>query len=214
HFDSQYFCDSEQPIPIKTFEPEVWTNLGIEFLRESQKDGRPFFLTIQMGPPHDPYRAPERHMAMYDPAKLTLRPNFRVDQTANLDEPSPYPRIPGRKEIAAYYAMITAVDEQVGRILKVLEELGMAEDTIVLFSSDHGDMLGSHGLRLKRKPWEESIRVPGIFRYPRRVSPGPTDVLLSHVDFAPTLLSLCGLKIPSEMQGKDLSPVLLGKTNE
>jgi len=91
----------------------------------------------------------------------------------------------------------------------------MADDTIVLFSSDHGDMLGSHGLRLKRKPWEESIRVPGIFRYPRRVPAGErTEALLSHVDFAPTLLSLCGLKIPPEMQGRDLSPVLLDKTNE
>ncbi len=215
HFDSQYFRDSEQPIPIKTFEPEVWTDLGIEFLRETQKDGRPFFLTIQMGPPHDPYRAPEHYMAMYDPVKLTLRANFQGDQTAEVDEPNPYARTPGRKEIAAYYAMITAVDEQVGRILKVLEELGLADDTIVLFSSDHGDMLGSHGLRLKRKPWEESIRVPGIFRYPRRVPAGQgTDALLSHVDFAPTLLSLCGLKRPSEMQGTDLSPVLLGRTSE
>jgi arylsulfatase A-like enzyme len=72
----------------------------------------------------------------------------------------------GRKEIAAYYAAITAVDEQVGRLLGALEDLGRARDTIVLFTSDHGDMLGSHGQRLKRKPWEESIRVPGILRYP------------------------------------------------
>jgi arylsulfatase A-like enzyme len=215
HFDSQYFRDSEQPIPIRTFEPEVWTDLGIEFLREGQKDGRPFFLTIQMGPPHDPYRAPEHYLAMYDPVKLTLRSNFQGDQTSEVAEPNPYVRTPGRREIAAYYAMITGVDEQVGRIAKVLEELGMADDTIVLFSSDHGDMLGSHGLRLKRKPWEESIRVPGIFRYPRRVSAGQvTDALLSHVDFAPTLLALCGLKRPPEMQGTDLSPVLLDKTDE
>src|SRR5215510_648655 len=212
HFDSQYFRDSEQPIPIKAFEPEVWTDLGIEFLRESQKDGRPFFLTIQMGPPHDPYRAPEQYMAMYDPVKLTLRPNYQADATANPSEHSPYPRTPGRREIAAYYAMITAVDDQVGRILKVLGELGMAEDTIVLFSSDHGDMLGSQGLRLKRKPWEESIRVPGIVRYPRHVKAGQqTDTFLTHVDFGPTLLSLCGVKPPRWMQGADLSRMILGQ---
>ena len=81
----------------------------------------------------------------------------------------------------------------------------MEKNTIVLFTSDHGDMLGSQGQRLKRKPWEESIRVPGILRWPARVKAGRrVDALLSHVDFAPTLLSLCGVKPPKEMQGADL----------
>ncbi len=82
----------------------------------------------------------------------------------------------------------------------------------MLFSSDHGNMLGSQGKILKRKPWEESIQVPGIMRYPGVISPArKTDALFSHVDFAPTLLSLCGLPIPAEMQGADLSPVVVGK---
>jgi arylsulfatase A-like enzyme len=73
-------------------------------------------------------------------------------------------------------------------------------------------MLGSHGQRLKRKPWEESIRVPGILRYPRRIKPGlKSDALLTHVDLAPTLLALCGLPVPDEMQGTDMSGVLLGQ---
>ena len=67
HFDTQYFRDSDEPIPIKTFEPETWANLGIEFLRQTQNDDRPFFLAVQMGPPHDPYIAPEQYKAMYDP---------------------------------------------------------------------------------------------------------------------------------------------------
>ena len=88
------------------------------------------------------------------------------------------------------------------------------ENTIVLLSSDHGDMLGSEGRRLKRKPWEESIRVPGIVRYPARVRPGrTTEALLSHVDLAPTLLALCGLPVPAAMQGSDLSGVILGTTD-
>jgi arylsulfatase A-like enzyme len=120
----------------------------------------------------------------------------------------------GRKEIAAYDAAITAVDEQVGRLMRALDDLGRARDTIVLFISDHGDMLGSHGQRLKRKPWEESIRVPGILRYPAKVQPGRSKkVLLSHADIAPTLLSLCGLPVPREMQGSDVSPVVLGTTD-
>jgi arylsulfatase A-like enzyme len=205
HFDTQYFRDSPEPIPIKTFEPEAWTDLGIEFLRGAEADARPFFLTIQMGPPHNPYKAPDEYTAMYDPEKLTMRPNWS-DGGA---------RTPGREDIAAYYAMITAVDDQVGRILAELDTLGLAEDTIVLFSSDHGDMLGSQGMRLKRKPWEESIRVPGIVRYPRGGQKGvESEAFFSHVDFAPTLLSLCGVTPPPEMQGSNLAPVILGGSAE
>ena len=210
HFDTHYFRDEPEAIPIKTFESEVWTDLGIEFLRETRNDERPFFLTVQMGPPHDPYIAPDKYMAMYDPEAITLRPNFAGDESDRDLEPNPYIKTPGRKEIAAYYAMVTAVDEQVGRILDELDDLGLRDSTVVIVSSDHGDMLGSHGARLKRKPWEESIRVPGIVRHPGGATGLSTDALFSHVDIAPTLLSLCGLEVPPEMQGSDLSGVIAG----
>jgi arylsulfatase A-like enzyme len=204
HFDTQYFRDAPDPIPMKKFEAEGWTDLAIEFLKQSAKDARPFFLTVAMGPPHDPYGAPEEYMKRYDPARLTMRSNWKKGA----------PNAPGPKEIAAYYAATTAVDDQIGRLSRTLAELGMAEDTIVLFSSDHGDMLGSHGLRLKRKPWEESIRIPGILRYPRHVKAGQrTEALFPHVDFAPTLLSLCGVEPPASMQGSDLANVVLGQSN-
>ncbi|MEZ5397783.1 MAG: sulfatase [Bryobacterales bacterium] len=205
HFDTHYFRDTDQPIPIKVFEPEAWTDIGIEFLRQTKTDERPFFLTIQMGPPHNPYIAPEKYRAMYDPEKLTMRPNWKAGGE----------RIPGREEIAHYYGMVTAIDDQVGRILAELDALGLAEDTIVLVSSDHGDMLGSQGARLKRKPWEESINVPGIVRYPKKGRSGvKTDAIFTHVDFAPTLLSLCGIEPPSEMQGTSLAPVILGEAED
>ncbi|MDB5351766.1 MAG: Arylsulfatase [Planctomycetota bacterium] len=201
HFRPTYFRDTDQPITEERFEPEVWTDRAVEFLRLAGDD--PFFLVVSMGPPHDPYGAPEKSMKLYDPAKLTMRPNW-VEGVSGA----------GRKELAAYYAAITAVDEQVGRLLKTLDDTGRAEDTIVIVTSDHGDMLGSHGQRLKRKPFEESIRVPGIIRYPAKVKPGrTTEALLTHVDVAPTLLSLCGLPVPSEMQGRDLSGVVLGTTD-
>lgn len=124
-------------------------------------------------------------------------------------------RMGSRQDIASYYAQITAVDDQVGRLLGTLKELNLDDDTIIVFTSDHGDMLGSQGLRLKRKPWEESIRVPGIVRYPRRVKAGQrTDALLTHMDFAPTLLSLCGLKPARQMQGADLSRLILGQAQQ
>ncbi|MYC65584.1 MAG: sulfatase [Acidobacteriia bacterium] len=211
HFDTQYFRDDPEPIPIKTFEASVWTDIGVEFLRQTKQDERPFFLTVQMGPPHDPYIAPDEYMALYDPDAIALRPNFDGDTSDRELVPSPYVETPGRKEIAAYYAMVTAVDDQVGRILGELDELGLRDNTIVIVSSDHGDMLGSHGTRLKRKPWEESIRVPGIVRHPGAPAGRETDALFSHVDIAPTLLSLCGLPVPPEMQGASLAPVVLGQ---
>jgi len=203
HFKPTYFRDTPEPIRPDKFEAEALTDAAEEFLR-GQKKGEPFFLFVSMGPPHDPYGAPEKYMKMYDAAKLTMRPNW-VEGGRGAD----------RKGIAAYYAAITAIDDQVGRLMATLKELGMEENTIVFFSSDHGDMLGSQGARLKRKPWEESIRVPGILRWPAKVKPGrQTDALMSHVDLTPTFLSLCGLKIPSDVQGSDLSPVVLGKTDK
>ena len=201
HFRPTYFRDTDEPITEERFEPEVWTDRAIEFLRQAGEET--FFLVVSMGPPHDPYGAPGEFMKLYDPSKLTMRPNW-VEGVPGA----------GRKEVAAYYAAMTAVDKQVVRLLKALDDSGRSGDTIVLFTSDHGDMLGSHGQRLKRKPWEESIRVPGILRYPARVKPGRTsEAHLTHVDLAPTLLSLCGVPIPDEIQGTDLSGVVLGTTD-
>jgi arylsulfatase A-like enzyme len=198
YFYNWYFRDENVPIVREQYEPEFWTDLAVEFL-EGEKN-KPFFLMLAPGAPHDPYLAPEKYMEMYDPETLTMEPNW-VAGTPGA----------GRKEIAGYCAAITAVDDQVGRLLQTLRKLKLEENTIVLFSSDHGNMLGSQGKILKRKPWEESIRVPGIMRYPGVIAPGrETEVLFSHVDFAPTLLSLCGLPVPPQMQGTDLSRVAAG----
>jgi arylsulfatase A-like enzyme len=200
HFNNTYYRDTPEPIPLGKFEAEGWADLGVEFLRGARAEARPFYLTIQWGPPHDPYKAPPEYSRLYDPAKLKMRPNWRET-----------PGAPGPREIAEYYGMVTALDEQVGRLMRTLDELGLKENTLVLFSSDHGDMLGSQGRRLKRKPWEESIRVPGILRWPGKLKAGGTsDVLFTHVDFAPTLLGFAGLRAPRQMQGQDLSRAIAG----
>ncbi|MEY4168412.1 MAG: hypothetical protein RIR52_2236, partial [Acidobacteriota bacterium] len=199
HFDNHYFRDDPTPIKLGKYEAEGWTDIAVEFLRQERK--RPFFLMLQMGPPHDPYKAPPQYEALYDPLRLLMRPNW-IEGT----------RMGSRQDIASYYAQVTAVDDQVGRLLAVLRELKIDGKTIVVLTSDHGDMLGSQGLRLKRKPWEESIRVPGIVRYPEQIRAGwQTDTILTHVDFAPTLLSLAGVRPPRWMQGTDLSPLLRGR---
>lgn len=205
YFYGWFFRDQDIPIISTQYEPVYWTDFAIRFLQESQSDElqhKPFFLMLALGAPHDPYLAPEKYMKMYDPDKLKMEPNW-VEGTSGGT----------RKDIAGYYASITAIDDQIGRLLSVLWQLGLEDNTIVLFSSDHGNMLGSQGRTMKMLPWEESIRVPGIMRLPGIVPAGHTsDALFSHVDFAPTLLSLCGLSIPASMQGTDLSSLVKGKT--
>ena len=202
HFDNHYFRDTDQAIKLGKFEAEGWADLAVEFLGHTKSDARPFYLTVQWGPPHDPYKAPAKYTANYSPSKLTMRPNYSAGKN-----------IPSPNEIAEYYGMVTALDDQVGRLMAKLDELGLRENTIVLYSSDHGDMLGSQGERLKRKPWEESIRVPGILRWPGKVQPKTrSDVFFTHVDFAPTLLGMAGVPVPKAMQGRDLSrPLVTGK---
>lgn len=202
HFDNHYFRDTDQPIKLGKFEAEGWADLAVEFLGQTKTDARPFYLTVQWGPPHDPYKAPAHYTEAYTPEKLTMRANYEAKQ-----------RVPAPKDIAEYYGMVTALDDQVGRIMAKLDELGLRENTIVLYSSDHGDMLGSQGERLKRKPWEESIRVPGILRWPGKVQPkSRSDVFFTHVDFAPTLLGMAGIAVPAAMQGRDLSgPIVTRK---
>jgi arylsulfatase A-like enzyme len=225
HFSPIYFRDAPEEILVPKFEPEASCDFAIEFLKTQPKD-QPFFLTVQTGPPHDPYGAPEEYMKRYDAEKLTMPANWQPgSETARgaagipprLRRPGmparPYVPIGGKEEVAAYYAAITSLDDQVGRLLATLKEIGADENTIILFTSDHGDMLGSHGMRRKRKPHDESARVPGILRWPARVPRGKTvDTLFSHVDMPPTLLALAGLDVPKTMQGADLSRVALGQT--
>lgn len=116
-----------------------------------------------------------------------------------------------RQELAGYYAYGAALDAALGRLLATLAATGLDQNTIVVFTSDHGDMLGSQGLFRKQKPWAESIRVPLLVRIPGvapRREPAPVDA----PDLMPTLLALCGLAVPGSVQGRDFSRSLLHGT--
>jgi arylsulfatase A-like enzyme len=200
HFDNHFFRDTDKAIPLEKFEAEGWADIAVEFLEGTRGDKRPFYLTVQWGPPHDPYKAPGEYSRRYEAGSLKMRGNY--DASGD--------RVPDAAAIAEYYAMVTSLDDQVGRLMAKLDELGLRENTIVLYSSDHGDMLGSQGERLKRKPWEESIRVPGILRWPAKVGGGgKRKTFFTHVDFAPTMLGMAGLRVPAAMQGRDLSRELV-----
>jgi arylsulfatase A-like enzyme len=204
HFKAQYFRNDPKPIEMGKFEAEGWTDLALEFLDQQKNSDKPYFLMVAPGPPHDPYGAPPEYMNRFDPNKIRLRGNYTEVEKG-----------PTRKDIAAYYAACTAVDDQVGRLRKAIAQSSQAEDTAMFFFSDHGDMLGSHGMRLKRKPYEESIRVPGIIHYPRVMKQGRVnEQLFSHVDIPATTVGLCGITPPSSFQGEDFSKTVVGKSGK
>jgi len=195
HYGSVYFRDTAAPIPAPGFEPDHQTDLAREFI--SQQSSQPFYLYVSYVAPHAPYAPPPRH-ATYDAAALRLRDN--VPKSAEAE---------ARRNLAGYYGLCSAVDECVGRLLATLDERGLAEETIVVFTSDHGETLGSHRVAEIDLPYEEVSRIPLLLRYPRRIRAGTTiDALVSAVDFAPTLLSLCEAPAPRGMQGANLSNVL------
>jgi arylsulfatase A-like enzyme len=206
YFHPRYYRDSPEVIRAEGYEPEVQTDLALEFLRA--QDGRePFCLVLSWGPPHDPYdQVPERYRARYDPETIPLRPNV----IAEGDNPLAAGKR-CRRTIADYYAAITALDAQMARLLEHLDRSGLLENTLVVFTSDHGDMLWSHGWMKKQSPYEEAIHVPFLLRGAGRIPAGRTsDVLIGTVHLLPTLAGLLGWDCP-QLEGEDLSAALRGE---
>jgi arylsulfatase A-like enzyme len=170
------------------------------YLAERARREKPFLLVLSWGPPHNPYEtAPEAYKRLFEAERLVLRPN--VDGTVRS----------ARKDLAGYYAHIAAMDACLGDLLKTLDEQGLRENTLVVFTSDHGDMLGSHGMIRKQKPWDESIRVPLLVRYPAAQAHGrKIGAPVNTPDLMPTLLGLCGARVPESVQGEDLSDWIRG----
>ena len=200
--DSIYYGDTSEKLHWSGYDALDQTRDACDFLRARAKPETPFLLWLAWGPPHDPYMtAPEKYRALYNPAKLTLRPNV----PANLDAQA-------RKNLAGYYAHCSALDDAMGELLATLRESGLAENTILLFSADHGDMLGSQGLWKKQKPFDESARVPMLIRWPAGLGKDARQLAtpINSEDVMPTLLGLAGVAIPPSVEGLDFSGHLRG----
>lgn len=190
-----YLDDSPELVRGQGYDADVQTDQAIGFLERFREE--PFCLYLSWGPPHAPYReVGQAFLDLYPPNEIELRPNAQgADRAA----------------IAGYYAHVTAIDRDVGRLIEALDRLGLAENTILAFSSDHGDMLWSQGRVKKQQPWEESIHIPLIVRWPGHLAAGKvSDRLISVADYTPTLLGLAGVPVPGDMNGVDLSASLLG----
>ncbi|MHC4521348.1 MAG: sulfatase family protein [Planctomycetota bacterium] len=200
--NSHYYADENVKLKWDGYDAFAQTREAQRYVR-NHATAKPFALFLSWGPPHAPYHtAPEKYRAMYKPEDVTLRPNVPEADRAK-----------ARKALAGYYAHIAALDDCMGDLLRTLDEAGVADDTIVGFTSDHGDMLYSHGGRKKQQPWDESIRVPFLLRYPRALGTEgrAVDMPINTPDIMPTLLGLCGIDIPQTVEGADFSAVLTGQ---
>ncbi len=192
-------------IVFRVTKPTALTDLLIKHIKEraaEQKAGKaaPFFAACSVQPPHNPFVAPPEYRERWTAGQIRFRPNVppiaSVRQTAS-------------REMAGYYAMVANLDFNLGRVLKTLASEGIAENTHILFFSDHGDMLGSHGMYRKTNPYEESTRIPFFIAgeqptYDGRRT-GRVPALINAPDIAPTTLGLCGIRKPEWMMGADLS---------
>ena len=201
YYDGVYYRDQEELIATPGFEPDHQTDLAIEFLETAAREReRPFCLMLAWGPPHTPLDPPERWRRHYPPERMPLP----LSVPAALAEQA-------KDERARYYGLVSALDDNVGRLLATLDRLDLTEDTLVLFTSDHGDSLGEHGLFRKTIPYDEATRVPFLVRWPGHIPAGTADeTFIRSVDVGPTLTALGGRSMPAATQGFDLSAALLG----
>jgi arylsulfatase A-like enzyme len=218
-YNGAHYYLNEDPAPYwhPGYEPFSQTDIAIEYL-ESRGPGssdRPFCLFLSYGPPHCPYSsAPAEFHAMYADRMFRLLPNTDPDapvETRGLK----WQQFPGdakaRDLIAGYYAHVSALDHAFGRLTAALDRLGLTENTLVMFTSDHGDMLFSHNRGWKCKPWRESVGVPLLIRWPGEVPAGRVSgAPVGLVDMTPTILGAAGVPVPPGVEGCDLGALLRG----
>ena len=194
---------------------------AIGFLKDWKKD-KPFFMYLAFANPHDPRVVNKEYRDKYDEAKMPLPGNYLPFHPFNngdlkiRDEGlAPWPRTPEvvRRHLTDYYGVITCLDMEIGRILQSLRDTGEFDNTIIVFSSDHGLALGSHGLFGKQNIYEDGMKVPYFFTGPG-IPKGRSDAFAYLYDIFPTVCELTGTPVPAGIDGKSLAPVIAGKSKE
>lgn len=198
-YNHSLYYDNDDPRPKfwDGYDAIAQTKDACQFIRTFEKADVPFFLFLSWGPPHFPLSgAPKKYQDLFKDRDIALRPNVPEKH-----------RQKAIADLRGYYAHGAALDDCFQSLLDTLEQTGMADNTIVVFTSDHGDMMYSQGLAYKMYPWEESIRIPLLVRYPKKFGRKGTrtNALIDSPDIMPTLLGLSGLAVPKSVQGVDFS---------
>lgn len=207
---------------------DVFVPATAEMWLDRYAGDEPFFLQVGIPGPHPPYDPTPEHVALYrdrdlpmpvvDPGEVAAQPealrrlreqHLAVDHDAVVHLPDPSPE-QLRRQREHYFANVSMIDEQMGRLLAALERRGVLDDTVIVFTSDHGDCLNDHGHSQKWTMYEESVRVPAIVWGPGRIrAAGVLDDLVSLFDLGPTVLELAGLEVPRWMEARSLLPLMV-----
>ena len=211
--------DEMVKVRIKGYQTDAWTDAGAGFIKDAAAKDEPFALFLSLSPPHDSWgkkNMPSGYHDKFADVDFPHPPNFKTDPDQYADRQKSRGQwdrwtrdLPGCRH--GYYAMINHLDDKLAEITKALEDAGVADDTILVYTSDHGEMFGAQGRVYKLTFYEEAARVPFLVRWPGHVPAGArADACLNTPDIAPTLLGLLGLGVPDEMEGMDLSHVARG----
>jgi arylsulfatase A-like enzyme len=236
HFDPIYYDESTDPPTLVhvegyNWEPEWQTDVFLEFAERHSSNEKPWMYFVSYGPPHSPNSVPDEFHELYDRDQFNIPTHIAENLNQREQEIL--------KDIKHYYySMVTSIDHEVGRVLNGLDDLGISDNTIIIYSSDHGDLLGEHYdvmssifqkrnlddslekaelpnnrvikyMRNKAVPYQTAFRVPLIVKWPNNVLGQDLGTLVSTVDVAPTILELSNLPIPSQMQGNSLADWLI-----
>ena len=226
----------------KGYTTDIITDFSLEWLQNRDRD-RPFFMMCHHKAPHRPWDSDEKHADMFKDEDVPMPDNFfddyanrsnaakdakmrvfghMTERDLKIDTLGPPPEGLSEKELAnwqyqryikEYLRCVASIDDNVGRMLDYLDAEGIADDTMVIYTSDQGFFLGDHGWYDKRFMYEESLRMPFLVRYPREIQTGSSsDAMALNIDFAETWLDYAGVAIPDDMQGTSLRPILNGET--
>ena len=191
---------------------------AVAFLRSKRDTSRPFFMYLGLPCPHDPRWSTKQFRDLYDPAKIPLPPNYKPSYPWNIDQMvrdeflEAWPRTTDaiRSQLHDYYALISSMDHDIGRLLDGLDELKLTDETIIIFSSDQGIAIGSHGLMGKQNIYEDTMKVPLLLAGPG-IAKGESDALAYIHDIFPTVCDLVAAPQPEGLDGRSLAPVIRGK---
>jgi arylsulfatase A-like enzyme len=207
---------------VDQYSSTVFVDEAIKYLGD-REGSQPFAMFVSFTVPHDPWMPPEEYQYMYEPEEISLPRNFMPRPPFETHEsfpelrdqqqiPWPRPKWAIRGALTQYYAMITHMDEQIGRVLDHLDRLGLSENTLVIFVGDQGYSMGSHGFVGKQTMYEEGIRTPLILRYPQwERGGGRSHHLVSLTDLGPTILDAANVQVPGAMEGQSLHPLYSGQ---
>jgi len=206
HMSPHYWMDTPKSEQVHQWSAEHETDKAIEYLKVKRAKEKPFALYLSWNPPHSPYdQVPEKYLSIYRNKDISLRRNVEFENLHHhTGETVPYRKDDLVLATKQYYAAVSGLDDQFGRLVQFLKAEGLYDNTIIVLSSDHGDMLGSHGLMGKHVWYEEALRIPFIIRIPGNRK-NICHTCMASQDIMPTLLALLDLPIPKGVEGEDSS---------